>query len=152
MKIITYTMTVAGAVLLASAAGARAGAGDWTDNLYFNAEGGVMFQQDADFSQSGAPTMSASFNPGIRIDLAAGYKLNQSFALEIEPGFMWNTVDNLNGHGLGPGTSIDVNSVPVLASLIYTFPTTHDFTPYVGLGVGENVGFFVGTIHNNSSF
>jgi len=141
-------MTVVGVALLASAGGALAA--DVTPNLYINADAGGIFQQNADFSERGR-TETASFNPGLRADIAIGYKFSQSFALELEPGFMWNSVDSFNGYQLRPGESIDLYSIPILANVIYKFPVQGAWTPCVGVGVGANVGIFDGTLPGMNS-
>lgn len=134
-------------VLLSSLAlAAAARAGDWTTNLYVSADAGAIFQQDADLHQSGLPTYSAAFNPGVRADLALGYNVCPDFAVELVPGFMWNSVDKLNGFSLdGSGESIDLYSVPLLANFVFKYSNQSRWTPYAGLGVGANVGFFDGT-------
>lgn len=132
----------AGTVLAASAGTAAA---DVVTNLYVTADAGAVLQQNADLHQPGLPTDIARFHTGTRGDIAIGYNLSESFALELEPGFMWNSVDTLNGLKFGPGNSIDLYSVPVLVNAIYKFPTRSGFTPYAGAGIGLNVGTFDGT-------
>lgn len=142
---ISYSTTVIGSALLL--AGASGQAADWAQNLYLNADAGAIFQQDADFHQTGLPTLNATFNPGIRTDLAIGYKLTDSFALELEPGFTWNSIDELGGSSLDRfGQSVDLYSVPIMFNAVYTFPTLAGWTPYVGLGLGPDVGFFQGSL------
>lgn len=142
MKIITRSITAVTAVLLVSSASGRAG--DWKENLYINADAGGIFQQDAIFNENGWSS-TAAFNPGARIDLAVGYHLSDSLAVELEPGFMWNSVDSLNGFSLGQlGQNVDLYSIPVLANLVFNFPTQGGWTPYVGIGAGANISIFDG--------
>src|SRR2546423_647338 len=116
-------------------------------NFYISADAGAIFQQNADFSERGSPNITAGFNTGARVDLALGYNVNENLALEIEPGFMWNSVDTLGGFSLaGNGRSIDLESVPLLVSLIYRVPTGTAFTPYVGAGIGADITFFDGQL------
>jgi opacity protein-like surface antigen len=143
MKLITYSIAFASTVVLSSPA--WAGSADWTQNLYVRADAGAIFQQDADLAQSHVPTFTAGFNPGVRVDLAVGYNLTQSLALELEPGFMWNSLDTLNGRSLYPGEGVDLYSVPILAGVIYKFPTHSNWTPFIGLAVGGNIGILDGT-------
>ncbi|HUC85476.1 MAG TPA: outer membrane beta-barrel protein, partial [Candidatus Acidoferrales bacterium] len=144
MKIITHSMTVVGTALLGSVTGALAG--DVSQNFYVNGDVGAIFQQDARFSQTAEPTLNASFNPGIRADIAIGYNLSQNFALELEPGFTWNSVDTLDGRQLFAGESIDLYSVPILVNAIFKFPTSTGWTPYLGAGIGPDIGFFDGSL------
>src|SRR5579864_2218067 len=98
MMTITRSLAAVSAVLLMTATGLRAQ--DGFDTLYVNYDAGVSLQQTADFIESGFPAENAKFNPGVRADIAFGYNINKSFAVELEPGFMWNPVDTLNGHKL----------------------------------------------------
>ena len=138
-----------GGVLLMSATGARAAdwgdnLSDWSDNLYLSADFGGVFQQDATYIQSalsGRPT--ATFNPGIRADINLGYNLNDSWAVELETGFMWNSMDNVGGRSLSSiSQSVDMYSVPILANIIYQVPTKTSWVPYFGVGAGGVVGIY----------
>ena len=141
-------MAAAAAALLISIPSGRAG--DGKENLYLNADVGGIFQQNATFIEKGRSS-TAAFDPGARIDLALGYHLNDSLAVEVEPGFMENSVKTLNGHSLGRfGDNIDLYSIPLMAKLIYKFPTKNDWTPYVGVGAGANISIFDGSTPGGS--
>jgi opacity protein-like surface antigen len=145
MKTITHIIIAGAALLVVSAAGARAA--DWKNNLYFAFDTGGIFQQNADFSENGHATYSAAYDAGVRTDLAIGYRLNETLALEVEPGFAWNSLDTLNGANLGRfGETIDIYSVPILVNLVYTFQPHGNWTPYAGVGIGANIGIFDGSL------
>jgi len=128
------------AALLMSAAGARAA--DWSDNFYLSAGVGDMFQQKASFIEEGN-VRNATFDPGIRADINLGYNLNDSWAVELESGFMWNSIDTINGVFLASvSQNIDMSSVPILANVIYKMPTKTPCTPYLGVGAGGVVSMF----------
>jgi opacity protein-like surface antigen len=123
-----------------SAVGVRAV--NWSDNLYLNADAGGAFQQEVTLIQNGS-SASVTFNPGIRADIDLGYNLNDSWAVELESGFMWNSMDKYNGVSLSSySQSIDIYSVPVLANIIYKVPTKTSWAPYFGVGAGGVVGMF----------
>jgi opacity protein-like surface antigen len=129
---------------------------NWRDNLYLNADVGGVFQQEASLIQNGS-SASATFNPGIRADIGLGYDLNDSWAVELETGFMWNSMDKINGVPLSSySQSVDIYSVPLLANVIYKVPTETSWTPYFGVGVGGVVGIFdlksSGTDHTDTDF
>jgi opacity protein-like surface antigen len=142
MKTFTPLFASFTSVLLVSVAGAYAAE---PSNFYVTADAGGIFQQDANFRENGF-TETAAFNAGVRADLAVGYNLNENLALEIEPGFMWNSVDTLDGYSLRSGESIDLYSVPILVNVVYRIQTGTRWTPYVGAGIGANVGTFEGKL------
>jgi opacity protein-like surface antigen len=141
MKTTIRLITMVSAALFMSATGARA-ADDWSDNLYLSADFGGVFQQEASLIQNGS-SANVTFNPGIRADIDLGYKLNDSWAVELETGFMWNSMDKINGVSFSSySQSVDIYSVPLLANVIYKVPTETSWTPYFGVGVGGVVGIF----------
>ena len=157
MKSTIRSITAVGAFFLVSAVGACAA--DWTTNLYVSTDVGGTFQQEATVRQSipivqlpGTYTASATFNPGTRSDITVGYSFNQSCAVELESGFMWNHVDTFNAiDNSGPvieqeNQNVNIYSVPILVNLVYKFPTKGALKPYFGAGVGANIGIFAG--HN----
>ncbi len=145
MKNISRSLAAVSTLLLVATT-TTSHAADWTKNLYLNADAGGIFQQDADFTETGLSSTTAAFNPGVRADIAIGYKLSDSMAVELEPGFAWNSIDTLDGYSLRSGVNIDLYSVPLLVNFVYTFPTHRGWTPYVGVGAGANIGVFDGTL------
>ena len=163
LKITIRSITIVCAAFVLSAAGARAS--DWSDklhlsatNLYLSADFGGAFQQNAIMTQSLAPGWrpTASFNAGNRADIDLGYNLNDSLAVELETGFMWNSMDKVGGASLNSySQSVDIYSVPVLANVIYKAPLKlpmltskgpvwlkTSWTPYFGVGAGGVVSMF----------
>lgn len=135
----TIVRSIAIVAVLASATGARAG--NLASNMYLTADAGAIFQQNTTLRQSGSPDMTATFNTGVRGDMVMGVHLNDSLAVELELGFMWNSMDKVGGVSLSSiNQSLDMYSVPVLANLVYRIPTKNALTPYLGVGAGGNVG------------
>jgi opacity protein-like surface antigen len=134
MKITMRSFTIVSAVFLMSAMGARALDWDWS-NMYAHADAGVSLVQDVTL-HSGPNSGSASFDPGVRGDLAIGYNFNDSWAVELESGAIWNSIDSIGGQSLSSqGESFDLYQVPILVNVIYKYPI-HKWTPYWGLGIG----------------
>jgi len=80
-------LAVAGATLIFAADGQAQD----TNRFYLDAKAGVALAQDASiltspFGNSG----SIHFDTGLRADLGLGYNLCDSFAVELEPGVIWN--------------------------------------------------------------
>jgi opacity protein-like surface antigen len=114
---------------------------DWTQNLYANLDAGVMFQQSTTLYQSTSTPKEATFNPGFRGDIALGYNINKSLAVELDSGVLWNSIDKVGGVSLSSipypfNASFDTYTVPLLANIIYKVPLKGSLSPYVGVGVG----------------
>ncbi len=111
---------------------------DWTQNLYANVDlGGVYQQADTTLYQSTGMALHTTFNLGIRGDMALGYNVNQSWAVEFETGVLWNSMNKVGGVSLSSiGQSFDTYTVPFLAKVIYKVPLKGPFYPYVGIGAG----------------
>jgi opacity protein-like surface antigen len=141
---------VVASVLLSSAAIARSQ--DWSQNLYVTGDTGLALQQRADFRQTAVPAVPVTFKPGVRADVGIGYNISDSFAAEFDAGFMWNSVDKINGVPLDSfGESIDLYSVPIFVNAIYTPPVKWDWTPYLGIGAGGTIGIFEGGAGGNDT-
>lgn len=149
MKISTYTIQLVGAVAWAFSPTSHAA--DWADKIYLNADAGAIFPGDMNLHQQAIPASVAAFNPGIRTGIAVGYNLTRSFAVEIESGFLWDSLDTVNGQPLSPRDHIDTYSIPILANFLYKFTNKTAWTPYVGVGAGGIVGIFDGNL-NGSNF
>lgn len=145
MKSFVLLTTLTGLASLALAANTQAA--DWDQNLYFGVDTGAVFQQDADFAQAGAPTYNATFKTGVRGDFKVGYNLCESAAVELESGVQWDSIDTLSGFSLSANDEpIDLYSVPIMANFVYKLVNQSAWTPYVGVGIGANVGVFDGRI------
>lgn len=142
MKTINYLLI--GVVLVSFAA--SAGASDWTKDLYFNADVGSAFQQNTVIHESFGQTANTTYNPGIRADIALGYNLNNSWAVELSTGVIWNTMDQVNGVALSSfNQTFDTYIIPNLVNVIYKIPTKGSWKPYLGAGVGSVVS--IASIH-----
>jgi opacity protein-like surface antigen len=110
---------------------------DWTQNLYANVDFGGMFQQNTTLFQSTGTPKTTTFSPGIRGDIALGYNINKSLAVEFDTGVLWNSMDKVGGISLSSANqSADIYTIPVLANIIYKVPLKDSWHPYVGVGVG----------------
>jgi len=136
MKIINYSVIGTTLVLFI----ANAGAADWTQNLYINADAGSAFRQSTIIHESFGYTEHTTYNPGIRADVALGYNINDSWAVELSTGVIWNSMDKVNGVPLSSfNETFDTYIIPNLVNVIYKVPTKSSWTPYVGVGVGSVV-------------
>lgn len=132
-------ITVAAAAL--AVGGLRVlGADDDSDGVYIHADAGPVFVQPITFRFYGAHE-AADFKPGARGDIAVGYNLSDSFALELETGALWNRWQTSEG-GLGP-PPVDLFQVPVLANAIYKVHLHNRWTAYLGVGAGADIATLV---------
>jgi opacity protein-like surface antigen len=82
----------------------------------------------------GPPTTTRlSFNTGVRLDLDGGYQFNDSWALDMELGYIYNSVDFSNSSATA---SRGLYQVPLLLNAIYTLPVDWRIKPYLGIGMG----------------
>jgi opacity protein-like surface antigen len=82
----------------------------------------------------GPPTTTRlSFNTGVRLDLDGGYQFNDSWALDMELGYIYNSVDFSNS---SVTASRGLYQVPLLLNAMYTLPVDWRIKPYLGAGLG----------------
>ncbi len=148
MKMNTRSTTVAVAVLAMTIGTGRAQEGtpvsqDWKQNLYATVDfGGVYQQEDTTLFQS-APfpsSTSATFNLGLRGNVALGYNITRLWAVEFDTGVLWNSMDKVNGVPLDQpyplNVSFETYTIPMLANVVFKYPLKHSLVPYVGIGAG----------------
>lgn len=136
----THNLTLVGASLILASASARAG---FVDQLYVDVAAGPAFAQNPTIQSSPYTGGTLDLNTGVRGDVVLGYKICHSFAVELNSGIIWNSVDSINGNVLSTvGGSADLYQVPLMANCIYKIPIKGHFKPFVGAGVGAVVGFF----------
>lgn len=133
---------------------------NWTQRLYTEVDlGGVYQQENTTLYQSTGNSLTATFDLGIRGNVALGYDISKSFAVELDSGVLWNSMDKAGGTPLSSlDQAFDTYTVPFLATLIYKVPTRGSWYPYAGIGVGGaaaiasfNLGFNTPT-HTDCSF
>src|SRR5687768_5376533 len=97
---------------------------------YFSFGAGVNLAEETDAELDfGYATAEGTLesDPGFRISVAPGYNFNQWLGVELESGFLLNTID---------GSDDWVGHVPFLANVILRFENETGFTPYIGVGAG----------------
>lgn len=103
------------------------------------------------------PGDEIEFDPGVRVGLHGGYRLSDSWSVELETGVIWNSVDRLAGVGTGSrlnGVSPDATitaswyedaelyQIPILANLQYDVSFAPRWSAYVAGGAGAVLGLF----------
>ena len=115
-----------------------------TEKFYFDCEAGVALPE----SMSGNNGVKVNLNPGPQVDVAFGYQLARSWSLELQSGWIDNSSKHLSSIFYavpsGPFGTIavkpvfhqDLETIPILANIIYTLPLKGPFKFYVGTGFG----------------
>jgi len=102
---------------------------------------GANFMHDLEVEGAG---VDLEFDTGVRFDIAGGYKITDAFAVELEVGFAYNSLDSLSFH-YGPefgadisdhGLDLDLYQIPMMVNLSYTIPLNSRIKPFIGVGAG----------------
>lgn len=82
---------------------------------------------------AGVNLMSEEYHadPGFRLSLAGGYNFSRIFGLELETGFLYNSLGSEN-----LSTSEYAGQFPVLLNAVLRYETDSKWVPYFGFGVG----------------
>jgi opacity protein-like surface antigen len=91
---------------------------------------------------AGVNLMSAEFNadPGFRVSAAGGYNFNRYFGLELETGYLYNSLDPLDS-----GDPAHLGQVPLMFNGVLRFANESDWVPSIGFGLGAAALFEEGT-------
>jgi len=100
-----------------------------TPGFYLGGDFGFAFREDSALRLEGAFSGYYNFKAGYREDLHLGYRFLNGVLLELDSGYIYNSVANATG-------SVELHQVPVLLNLIYQFPLKGSLRPFVGFGTG----------------
>lgn len=128
---------------------------DWTQNLYAHVGAGILYQQNTTLYQSTTTPKSATLFPGVRGDIALGYNINKSWAVELDTGLLWTSMDKVGGVSLSSNpypfnASFDTYTVPLLASIVYKVPINDSWLTYAGVGFGGAATIASYSVGNNN--
>lgn len=136
----THSLALVGTTLILGAARAQA---DFADHLYLDVAAGPAFAQNPTVQSAPYTGGEVDFNTGFRGDVVLGYNICRSWAVELNTGVVWNSVDSINGNTLSKySASADLYQIPLMVNAIYKVPLKGPFKPYIGAGVGVIVGMF----------
>ena len=142
----SHKLTTAGALVLLAATSGHAQS---ADKFYVNVDGGVAFQSDVAIKGGTGfvgPGGDIKFDTGFRAGAELGYKLNRSFALELETGVIVNSINQVGIQKLSDvSASAQLDEIPLLLNCVYSFPLKGHFKPYIGVGAGMMIGIFDGS-------
>lgn len=125
------------------------------DGLYLSGFTGLAIQQDQN-NRSGGQSIDVSLDNGFVIGGAVGYRLTDSFRVEVEVAYREN--DITAGTVLNDPTAAfsgDNSSLGAFANVLYDFADLPLITPYIGVGLGfggVESDAFIDTIANDQRF
>jgi len=89
-------------------------------------------------------TVNASADTGISLGLSIGKEISDSFAIELDVGYLHNSVSSIDILGIAATqVSVDFEQIPILLNAIWS-NSSHKSKPYFGLGVGTVRGELTG--------
>ena len=102
--------------------------------VYFRGGIGPALTERTDMTEFFGPTSQrVKFDPGVRLNLAGGFQVADWATVELEMGFLGNSIKSISGSG---NPDADLVNVPFLVNGVFQFRTDSGFTPYVGVGAG----------------
>jgi opacity protein-like surface antigen len=134
MKTRCLSLGVVGGLALFAALGVARGQG-----FYVGANMGPAIGEDVDINRFVGPTPGLKFelNPGVRLSAVGGYNFNDFIGVQLETGFIYNDIDELNHGGNIDGALMHV---PLLVNAVFRYDRPNcKWIPYVGIGAGGDV-------------
>jgi opacity protein-like surface antigen len=123
--------------------GVSGSAGD-QECFFLGAGAGLALMQDLTLKNTGGAKMS--FDPGARFDFSLGYRLTKALNVDLQSGFLYNSVDRIAGTSLSSaGASAEFYQIPLLVGLNYTVPIHGPIKGILGAGVGGVIARFNGS-------
>jgi opacity protein-like surface antigen len=129
---------LAAAVVLSSAATGLA-ADPSERGFYGSTDVGVSMVEDVELKSIGGLGLGnaeVEFDPGVRLNLDAGYVFNSFLSAGVETGVAYNAFDRLSGPGGSAEIDGDLFQVPLLGTVTVRFTNPSRFVPFIGAGLG----------------
>jgi opacity protein-like surface antigen len=136
-RIETSSLVIASFLLLSFPASSLRAA-DGTIGPYLHFDAGPAVTEDTDLKRFAGPSpgVEVEFDPGLHFGAAGGFQVTPWFAAELETGFTANYIDRLRGtSGIALHNS-SFSNVPLLANVVFRYPTPIGLIPFIGAGAG----------------
>jgi len=103
--------------------------------VYFGFDAGAALQQNITLSDTVGDSEQVAFDPGVSLDVQAGYNLTKNWAAELELGLVISPVQY--SYALGTDCmGVDLVQLPVMVNLVYSQPLGKNCSVYLGVGAG----------------
>jgi opacity protein-like surface antigen len=136
MKVKTHFVGITGAcAALTVALALPASAAD--TGLYFNADAGINWAQDADIDLGGGLSGDLKLDTGFRFSAGVGYNFNKNWGVEFDTGWVWNSIDKIKIGSFSQ--SFDDSSfshLPFIVNAVYRYQFGAKYETYIGAGIG----------------
>jgi opacity protein-like surface antigen len=115
-----------------------------TRGFYVQLDIGGTVAEDVEVKEFLGPLqgVEVEFDPGVRLDLAAGYEVTPWFAVELQTGFSALFVERLKGLPYVDVNNSSFSTVPMLVNVRFQYPNKSRLVPYVGGGAGGAISSF----------
>ncbi len=132
--------------------------------MYLRLDAGLSIVGNTDIKNAGSMldefgvdvNAKVKFDPGIKAGIAGGYMIARDWALEIESGVAWNSVEEIQVEAMGKTGSWDLDSdlfqIPIFANIVYKMPLDSRFKPYIGIGGGGVLSVITGDHADENDF
>jgi opacity protein-like surface antigen len=77
-----------------------------------------------------------NLDPGVNIEFAPGYNFNNFVGVELNTGFIWNSLDKIETSGGNIRIEGDLVQIPIMGNAVLRYPTPAGITPFIGGGGG----------------
>jgi opacity protein-like surface antigen len=77
-----------------------------------------------------------NLDPGVNIEFAPGYNFNHFIGVELNTGFIWNSLDKIETSGGNIRIEGDLLQIPAMGNAVLRYPTPAGITPFIGGGGG----------------
>lgn len=115
-------------------------ANDHGAGTYARFEAGISIVEDIEgfYEDPITPRLDfdLSLDPGVRTDFAPGYLFCRYFGVELNTGFIWNSVDSFETASGNIPVAGDLLQIPIFGNVLLQYPTSISLTPFVGAGGG----------------
>jgi opacity protein-like surface antigen len=105
--------------------------------FYFGVDSGFAFRESTPYQLNGNLAGQYEFDAGYRGDLQVGFRFANGVMLEVEPGYIYNSVANALG-------SVELRQVPVLLNMKYELPLWGPLALVAGVGAGADFARITG--------
>jgi opacity protein-like surface antigen len=133
---VMFVSAVTGAIAISAGSLFAEESGKW----YLGVDAGGICQHGVTIKgvdMNGPFSFGLQFDPGARVDFRGGYRFDQFWAVEVQTGILYNSVETFDWRqGAGRDDGSDLYQIPILANLVFSHHIGGKWFVSVGGGVG----------------
>lgn len=104
--------------------------------MYISGNLGAVVVNDSDLQDEFGNSGELTYDTGFGLLAALGHSYGTGMRTEVELGYRFNDMDDLNTSGLNFDANGDVTSLSLMANAFYDFYVNGPITPFIGGGIG----------------